>query len=60
MIVCHFGKSFPFFEIKLKINKIANNTFTNGAISSPKTAIKLATSAGTFNQEKKRKAVVNK
>ncbi|MEY3818692.1 MAG: hypothetical protein RLZZ425_147, partial [Bacteroidota bacterium] len=42
------------------INQITNTKFTKGAISSPKTAMKLAISAGIFNHDKNRKAVVNK
>ncbi len=34
--------------------------FIKGAISRPSTAIKFATEAGIFNQDKKRKAVVNR
>jgi hypothetical protein len=45
---------------RLMINHITNTRFTKGAISRPKTAIKLATSAGIFNHDKNRKAVVNK
>ena len=60
MIVCQWGKSMLFFLIKLMINQITNTKFTKGAISSPKTAIKLATSLGIFNHDKNRKAVVNK
>ncbi len=60
MIVCQWGKSMLFFLIKLMINQITKIKFTKGAISRPKTAIKLATSAGIFNHDKKRKAVVNK
>jgi hypothetical protein len=45
---------------RLMINQITNTKFTKGAISSPKTAIKLAISAGIFNHDKNRKALVNK
>ncbi|MEY4051861.1 MAG: hypothetical protein RIR64_846, partial [Bacteroidota bacterium] len=42
------------------INHITNTKFTKGAISSPKTAIKLAIYAGIFNQDKNKKALINK
>ena len=60
MIVCQWGKSMLFFLRRLIINQITKIKFTKGAISSPKTAIKLAISAGIFNHDKNRKAVVNK
>ena len=60
MIVCQWGKSMLFFLRRLIINQITKIKFTKGAISRPRTAIKLAISAGIFNQDKNRKAVVNK
>ena len=59
-IVCQIGILMGLFEINRMANQIAKIRFTNGAISRPKTAIKLAMSLGIFNQDKNRKAVVNR
>ena len=57
-IVCHLGMLTTLLVNKLIRNQITNNRFAKGAISSPKTAIKLAKSLGILSHEKNKNAVV--